>query len=481
VARSCTVSFLASIWLSALLGASCDPGTMSFDLCLSDADCDDGDLCTQDACLDDGTCLATLSSAVSDDGIFCNGVEECAGGQCLHSGDPCRDSEACDEDHDTCVATVVCSTDTECGDDNACTDDVCVDDTCLVIVNCDRCPDLPECEVSPCDEEDEPAPACAGAADCDDGIFCNGHEYCDGCACRIGFLPCRETYTQLWLCDEQNDRCYQCEDAGDCSSSLSCANGLCTGFCDGMDCRSENLCDRWHCVGNSLCIRDPVDCDIGMRCHPPTGMCVPVGETCLSQCQHNVRECCALDSPGCVKRPVSDLADYETTLSEWLREGDTLCPPGISSFAEMIAGVCPDGTRVLRRNEELAGAFHTTFFDAPSGAFRATMTDTWEPVFPEHCRGHVFWPEEPACDSMTVTQVLCGEPYLAVGDVVYFDPCRMQCFHWGCEFDQPLRDLTDLATARDQLRADPECTSGHEEGYVVFVAMEASSYGARVL
>ena len=41
-----------------------------------------------------------------DDGLFCNGVEDCHDGICLSSGDPCSEGDACDEDRDSCAAPV---------------------------------------------------------------------------------------------------------------------------------------------------------------------------------------------------------------------------------------------------------------------------------------------------------------------------------------------------------------------------------------
>ncbi len=59
-----------------------------------------------------------------DDGVFCNGIEECDNGTCSSPGDPCvGDDLLCDEDSATCV---------EClSDDNCTAGQVCIDGMCI--------------------------------------------------------------------------------------------------------------------------------------------------------------------------------------------------------------------------------------------------------------------------------------------------------------------------------------------------------------
>lgn len=44
--------------------------------CLVDRDCDDGVDCTDDRC-EAGRCVQTPLDALCDDGLFCNGQEQC--------------------------------------------------------------------------------------------------------------------------------------------------------------------------------------------------------------------------------------------------------------------------------------------------------------------------------------------------------------------------------------------------------------------
>jgi hypothetical protein len=95
--------------------------------CQADADCDDANSCTDEFCCLPGlcnqgtpfSCIRSNNTDPCDDGLFCNGTDDCSGGTCsVHSGDPCIDGEQCDstcnESADSCFATVG----TACDDDN---------------------------------------------------------------------------------------------------------------------------------------------------------------------------------------------------------------------------------------------------------------------------------------------------------------------------------------------------------------------------
>ncbi len=59
-------------------------------------DCDDGNPCTEDRC-DDGGCVSVpLTDTPCDDGDFCNGVDVCDAGACMHAGNPCEGTTRCD-------------------------------------------------------------------------------------------------------------------------------------------------------------------------------------------------------------------------------------------------------------------------------------------------------------------------------------------------------------------------------------------------
>jgi cysteine-rich repeat protein len=84
-----------------------------------------GRLCTVGLCNGFGRCDLYDDNGVCDDGLFCNGADACAAGQCgAHAGDPCTGEcrETCNESTRTCgdPAGFACS-----GDNNFCTRDVC--------------------------------------------------------------------------------------------------------------------------------------------------------------------------------------------------------------------------------------------------------------------------------------------------------------------------------------------------------------------
>lgn len=103
--------------------------------CVTDADCDDGVDCTRDICDGSGTCRNPTDPGVCDDGIFCNGVEQC---------DPRRRG---------CVPGPL----NTCSDENVCTIDRCDEEEKV-------------CRQSPrdFDEDGEADWNCEGGTDCDD-------------------------------------------------------------------------------------------------------------------------------------------------------------------------------------------------------------------------------------------------------------------------------------------------------------------------
>lgn len=121
------------------MDASHDAGTMMFPdgtvFCSTDEECDDGVACTRDSCAMAGYCRNLVDPASCDDGIFCNGVEQC---------DP----------RSGCVVGLR----ETCNDDNVCTVDRCNEET----KSCDRFPR----------DQDDDGDAdwfCEGGTDCDDG------------------------------------------------------------------------------------------------------------------------------------------------------------------------------------------------------------------------------------------------------------------------------------------------------------------------
>ena len=91
-----------------------------------------------------------------DDGLFCNGAEICTAGVGCQPGTP-----------------------PNCEDGIPCTDDTCNEAT-------------DSCDHTPIDSR------------CDDGLFCNGDEFCDAATgCKTGVAPCDDSN----VCLEESDKC----------------------------------------------------------------------------------------------------------------------------------------------------------------------------------------------------------------------------------------------------------------------------------
>jgi len=176
-----------------------------------DALCDDKVGCTIDRCHQTtGLCLHIPDDAVCDNGLFCDGQEFC---------DPLSGCQP--------------ASSTPCDDNVTCTIDECneADNTCTHI---------PDSQM------------------CNDGLFCNGEEYCDSrLDCRSRPPPCVDNVPcTIDACDESSDSCRNTPDHAGCS------NGL---FCDGAE-----YCDPIYgcqpgvppCVGFALCNEETDECEV---------------------------------------------------------------------------------------------------------------------------------------------------------------------------------------------------------------------------
>lgn len=206
-------------------GQECVEGVcVAIDLC-ADVTCADGEICDAGT----GECGADLCADVTceDDGLFCTGTEACDGetGECASSGDPCDTAGGftCNEDTGECDPPVACLDDTECPDDRlfcngteSCVDGACVSsgDPCAESETCDEdtdaCVDLCSAVVclegEVCDAATGDCVELCSVVDClDDGMFCNGTEECDPDTgeCLSSGDPCEQNET----CDEDADEC----------------------------------------------------------------------------------------------------------------------------------------------------------------------------------------------------------------------------------------------------------------------------------
>ena len=262
-----------------------------------DVVCDDDNACTEDACDPvDGACVFTAL----DDGTAC--TVDAEAGRCLQGA---------------CVAW--CDG-VECDDGNTCTDDVCdpADGSCShpAVPDGSDCPlgeDPGRCASGVC------VGLCEGV-DCDDGNDCTedlcdrGTGECthphrpDGAECDFGELP---GVCESGVCvDAELCREVDCSDGNDCTDDLcdlvdascsnpnrvdgaacevdelpgECAEGVCIGLCEGVDCEDDNPCTMDGCDPvTGTCPHTPVK--DGTECDFEGGPGVCQAGVCVSVCE----------------------------------------------------------------------------------------------------------------------------------------------------------------------------------------------------
>ena len=160
----------------------------------------DGNTCTADACDGTGTCLHQVYSdgAFCDDGLFCNGQDQCSSGACtVHLSPPCAPvgecTGGCDEATDQCTAD---PTGAPCTDDgNPCSLDQCDSGgVCRHPTAAENtpCPDDGNaCTEDKCDDGGECMhPALGDGATCDDGDECTVGDGCLAGQCASTPIVC---------------------------------------------------------------------------------------------------------------------------------------------------------------------------------------------------------------------------------------------------------------------------------------------------
>lgn len=277
--------------------------------CRLDTDCDDGNLCSGTEYCDRYRCVTDASSAPCEKGqAYCNAQQQycmeclttdecntgrgwcdhpqlCVQGLCMDDPSqepPCKDALHCDAKNQKCI---VCRTDDECvraiGKDPA-------QDWCIAAVECvtssstsstdgggttatcqvvERCVD----EGLFCDASNERCSICVTDQDCDDGVWCNGHEVCSdgGVTCTAGQSPCLQqellaaddAHTSI-TCVEQYHQCvvtWFCEVDADCD--------------DGVWCNGQEMCN----TTTNECESDPA----GPPCQSATEICVETANRCV--------------------------------------------------------------------------------------------------------------------------------------------------------------------------------------------------------
>ncbi len=214
--------------------------------------------------------LPCVSDSDCDDGLFCSGSEVCREGFCakgvpvvctVDDGVPCTDS-VCDEATQGCVQR---PNDAKCDDGVFCNGQ----ERCSASSGCQAsgpvaCPGgKVSCVVGQCQE---PLKSCVQVIDdsvCDDGLFCTGFDYCDpNLGCQSSAPPCQDGVACTDdFCDEGSASCTFLPNDGHCDDGLFCDG---QEFCDpfagcrtaGVACSPGEKCDE---AGNQcipICFSD---------------------------------------------------------------------------------------------------------------------------------------------------------------------------------------------------------------------------------
>lgn len=210
-----------------------------------------------------------------DDGIFCDGVEECVGGRCSGPRNAaCRDRGGC--------ATSTCVESRGCVVDIPSTTTCAAGEVCLPELGCSA----PE--------------GCTSDATCDDGVACTD-DRCDTPTKRCLHVAVDEKCSAVGVCGvgvclgadaSDPSGCGLLPDATKCAPNEGCTpSGACAPLpptcTTDADCTDDNLCD-----GVERCIT-------GLCSHDPAGKCAP-----SDACHHVTCRDRALGAPYCLSEPV---------------------------------------------------------------------------------------------------------------------------------------------------------------------------------
>jgi hypothetical protein len=108
---------------------------------------------------------------------------------------------------------------------------------------------------------------CTSDAQCDDGLFCNGIEWCSG-TCHAGAPPCSPDDLPCGAeCDEEQDACI-----ARCCTNADCDDGI---FCNGAE-----VCD----TGTGACMPGTRPCGEEGEIGPCGPLCSEEANVCVDPC-----------------------------------------------------------------------------------------------------------------------------------------------------------------------------------------------------
>jgi uncharacterized protein (TIGR03382 family) len=217
------------------------------------------------------------------DGQFCNGAEQCAGGACQPGPPPCQD--------DGLACTATC-------DEGSRTCNVLQPGFCLIDARC-----VPAGQAEPgnpcrgCRPDVDPSAwTPLDGAGCDDGLFCNGPETCQAGACQAGEPPCQDDGLACTsLCDETARVC-NAPLPGFCLIDARCVpagqaepGNPCRSCQPGQAARAWSPDDAGGCDDGLFC-NGPETCQAG-ACQASAPPCQDDGLACTSLCDETARTC----------------------------------------------------------------------------------------------------------------------------------------------------------------------------------------------
>jgi len=245
----------------------CEAGTGT---CL----CDTGFCVIDNTCIADGTAnpdhvCSVCDSATNKNNWTLGGTDF----ECRASAGICDVAEVCDGVNNDCPEDTKVATDTPCDDGLYCNGDDACDGNGICIHSGNPCL---ETECNRCQENIDSCFVAENTA-CNDNLFCNGDDTCDGnggCSVHTG-SPCPET--ECKHCQEDSDSCYDpvgtaCAniDQITCDSAYTCNS---TGTCLGDITDDNTPCD----FDDVYCTADICQssiCQVGL---PDDELCEPTG------------------------------------------------------------------------------------------------------------------------------------------------------------------------------------------------------------
>jgi hypothetical protein len=118
---------------------------------------------------------------------------------------------------------------------------------------------------------------CRAAADCDDGLFCNGTEACMNKVCQPGTAPCADDGIFCNGTESCNEATDVCQHSGNpCPVTLACdeERDACTGCLQDAECNDGQFCNGIETCEAGTC-QDGVDsCAEGVECDEDADACL---------------------------------------------------------------------------------------------------------------------------------------------------------------------------------------------------------------